>query len=311
LVTGGNGYLGAELILYLIDKGAKITSIDVEEGLNPVLVPFHDRFNYISCDMLDFEGLYKRIKSNDLMCCFHLAGFSNIKKARNNPLNAFMVNVLITCNLLDALRLSNNFPHIVYVSSNHIYGEQLIYPTPENSPLNSVDVYGATKLCGDIMARTYAKTYNLPITAARVTNTYGGIEPYRDHFIPYTILNVQKGKSPLILGNDRSKRGFLYIKDTIKGLIKLAEIMKDNSLWGESFNFYPDSNISTLDVVKTILDVMGRNDLKIEVKSEGTEDIEFLSNNKAKTILGWSQEISIEEGIRLAIEDYKRYKVIN
>ena len=236
-----------------------------------------------------------------------------VAKAKENPLEAFASNTHIVCNLLEAFRRSDNFPHTVVASSNHIYGEQLEYPTLENAPLNSKDIYGVTKSCGDMIARAYAVTYNAPVSIARVTNTYGGHEPFKNHLIPYIISEIQKEEAPVIKGNGESMKGFLYIKDTIKGLMILAKEMKKKELWGEAFNFFPDQNISVLNIVKTILKVMGRQELPIKTNVESirseNKDIEFLSNHSAKSKLGWKQEISLEAGIKLSIEDYKKHEV--
>ena len=311
LVIGGNGYLGVEMIQELLQEGAVVTSIDRHEAMNSIFQGTGKNFEYVSQDLSDFGGLNKLLQANKFKICFYLAGFSNIAKARENPMEAITANVQTVCNLLEAFRRSGNFPHTVVASSNHIYGKQSKYPTPEDAPLNSNDIYGVTKGCGDMIARAFAATYNVPVSIARITNTYGGHEPFRNHLIPYMISEVQKEVAPTIKGNGNSMKGFLYIKDTINGLVALAKNMERKELWGEAFNFYPDHNMSVLDVVKTILKVMNRQDLSIEISREGNksnnEDVEFLSNHSAKSKLGWKQEFPLEKGIDLSIEDYKKY----
>ena len=115
----------------------------------------------------------------------------------------------------------------------------------------------------------------------------------------------------MLKGNGNAMKGFLYIKDTINGLLILAKNMGRKELWGEAFNFYPDHNISVFNIVKTISKVMNRPDLLSGINEgsikDSNEDIEYLSNHSAKSKLGWKQEISLENGVSLSIEDYKKY----
>ena len=309
LVIGGNGYLGVEMIQELLKQGALVTSIDRDKTVNPNFQGKEKEFAYISQNLSDFEGLNQLLQNNKFKTCFFLAGFSNIAKARENPLQAFSANVQTLCNLLEVFRKSDNFPQTVVASSNHIYGKQQTYPTPEDAPLNSKDIYGVTKGCGDMIARAYATIYNVPVSVARITNTYGGYEPFKNHLIPFMISEVQKGVAPSMKGDGSSMKGFLYVKDTINGLMVLAKKMERKELWGEAFNFYPDNNMSVLDIVKTILKAMDRQDLPIKInkESKNSGDIEFLSNHTAKNELSWKPEFSLEKGILLSIEDYKKY----
>ena len=309
LVIGGNGYLGVEIIKRLLQEGAMVTSIDIDKAMNTNIEGISKDFKYVPQDLTNFEQLSKILKKSKFKICFYLAGFSGVAKAKENPLEAFANNTQIVCNLLEAFRRSDNFPHTVVASSNHIYGKQFKYPTPEDASLNNLDIYGATIGCGDVLARAYATTYNVPVSIARITNTYGGREPFKNHLIPHIILEVQKGTAPVIKGDGSAMKGFLYINDTINGIMILAENMKRKELWGKAFNFYPDCNMSVLDVVKTILKVMNRQDLPIKTNGDsGDESIEFLSNHLAKSKLGWKQEVSLEAGIGFSITDYKRYE---
>ena len=309
LVIGGNGYLGVEIIKRLLQEGAMVTSIDIDKAMNSNIKAITKDFKYVSQDLTNIEELSKILKKNKFKICFYLAGFSGVAKAKENPLGAFANNTQIVCNLLEAFRRSDNFPYTVVASSNHIYGKQFKYPTPEDASLNNLDIYGATIGCGDVLARAYATTYNVPVSIARITNTYGGREPFKNHLIPHIILEVQKGTAPVIKGDGSTMKGFLYINDTINGIMMLAENMKRKELWGKAFNFYPDCNMNILNIVKTILKVMNRQDLPIKINEENSgESIEFLSNELAKSKLGWKQEVSLEAGIRLTIADYKMYE---
>ena len=124
LVVGGNGYLGIEMIQRLLQEGVRVTSLDRGQGKSLYSQMIEGCFEYLCQDLSDFEELKKTLKGNKFDICFNLAGFSNIAKARENPIEAYKANVQTVCNLLEAFRMSDHFPYTIIASSNHIYGKQ-------------------------------------------------------------------------------------------------------------------------------------------------------------------------------------------
>lgn len=306
LVTGGSGFVGRWLVRTLLSEGAQVHVLD----LAPEPASATD-YSYHQGNLLDLaatENLLQRLKPEILI---HLAGQAGVAACHARPLEAFESNVVSTFNVLEAARSYGQLKSLVAVSSNHIYGEQETLPSCEDAPLNGVGTYAASKLCGDVLARAYGKTYGLPVTIARITNSYGGDDPHSTHIVTASILDALKGDPPVIKQSGRDLKGYLYVKDTVNGLLVLAEQTTAlPELSGEAFNLVPDEPISVLALVRKINSLVGLNlEPEISQPTAGFED-EQLDNSKAKQLLGWSPQYSLEEGLGQTIEWY-RYETAN
>ena len=115
-------------------------------------------------------------------------------------------------------------------------------------------MYAASKLCGDVLARCYGKSYGLPVGIARMTNSYGGDDHHVAHIITGSILSTLRGERPVIKQSGRDLKGYLYIEDTVAGLLAVAEgVAGSADLAGEAFNLVPDAAITTLELVRAII----------------------------------------------------------
>ena len=301
LLTGAGGFLSKVLLKELSSRGAKITAVD---RVAPSVE--YPNVEFVQGNVLETEFVLESLKSHEIQTCFHLAGMSSVKGCQENPAAAFEANCEATLTFLEGCRQYGKATEIVITSSNHVYGDQNVSPTPESSPLNGFVAYAASKACGDIISRCYGKSYGLPVGVARITNTFGGHDPHTKHLITGTIASYAQGERPVIRGTGKDTKGFLYIGDTIAGLIALAENINEKQLAGEVFNFVPDSPMQVLEVVKRI-GVLMDSSLEPDVlgASEHADEHEHLSNAKAKEVLGWSPQLSYDEGFKRAIEDYR------
>ena len=301
LLTGAGGFLSKVLLKELSSRGAQITAVDRVE---PTVE--YPNVNFVEGNVLETPIVVETLKKHDIQTCFHLAGMSSVKGCQENPAAAFEANCEATLTFLEGCRQYGKATEIVVTSSNHVYGDQNISPTPEDAPLNGFVAYAASKACGDIISRCYGKSYGLPVGVARITNTFGGHDPHTKHLITGTIASYANGERPVVRGSGNDTKGFLYIADTIAGLIALAENISDKQLAGEVFNFVPDSPMQVLKVVKRIGELMDSS-LEPDVlgSSEHEDEHEHLSNAHAKKVLGWSPQFSYDEGFKQAIEDYR------
>src|SRR5439155_14452220 len=96
----------------------------------------------------------------------------------------------------------------------------------EDAALNGLGIYAASKACADIVARSYARTYGLPIGIARITNTFGGRDHHKDHLVTATILAIVRGDAPAIRSSGRAVRGYMYVRDTVEAFLALAESVR-------------------------------------------------------------------------------------
>jgi CDP-glucose 4,6-dehydratase len=301
LVTGGSGFLGRWLVRALLAGGAEIHVLDVAaSAASPADYIFH------GSDLLDLSATTKTLAALKPDVVIHLAGQPGVSACHDHPLEAFASNVVCTLNLLAACRSILEIKSIVAVSSNHVYGEQEQQPTPEDAPLNGAGMYATSKLCGDVIARCYGKTYGLPVSIARITNSYGGDDPHAGHIITATILAALKGERAVVKQSGKDTKGYLYVKDTVNGILVLAErTALQSELYGEAFNFVPDEPISVIELVRQIGAATGLN-LEPEIQQpDADHEHENLDNGKARRLLDWRPEYSLQQGLIETVDWYR------
>ncbi len=294
LVTGGCGFVGrwvcralrtADVDLHILDL-APSSHLDVKHT-------FH------RTDLRDLAATSELIGSMKPAAIIHLAGQPGVASSHDNPVGAYEANVLATFNVLEACRQRGGVEALVAVSSNHVYGDQHKQPTPEGAPLNGQGMYAASKLAGDVLARAYGKTYGVPVGIARMTNSFGGDDHHVAHIITATILSALKNERPVIKNSGKDCKGYLYIKDTVDGLLAVAEgIAGSKSLSGEAFNLVPNEAVSVLEVVRSIMAVTG---VKLEpevLNPNASHEVEQLDNSKAREQLGWTPKYDLRSGLR-------------
>ena len=155
LVTGGSGFIGRWLVSELASAKARVIVLDIvpdTQGSETERI-----VNQI--DLGDLSNTSHMIEEYGPQVVIHLAGQSSVPACHDDPIEAFKKNVDSTYNLLEACRLYGKLESAVVVSSNHVYGEQSDMPTPEAAMLNGIGIYATSKLCGDLVARAYGKTY--------------------------------------------------------------------------------------------------------------------------------------------------------
>ncbi|MCU1267796.1 MAG: sugar dehydratase [Acidobacteria bacterium] len=301
LVTGGSGFVGRWLVRSLLSAGCQVHVLDLAPPSAATV-----EYSYHQVTLLDLTATEKVLEHLQPDVLIHLAGQAGVSACHARPVEAFESNVVSTFNVLEASRRYGNLKSLVAVSSNHIYGDQKTLPSSEDAPLNGAGIYAASKLCGDVMARAYGKTYHLPVSIARITNSFGGDDPHAAHIVTATILAALNGEPPVIKQSGRDLKGYLYVKDTVNGLLMLAEQTAAlPELHGEAFNLVPDEPISVLSLVRKINSLAGRNlEPRISQPSADFED-EHLDNSQAKRLLGWTPEYSLDEGLNETIDWYR------
>ncbi len=294
LVTGGCGFVGRWICRALATAEVDLHILDLLPSEH-----LEEKHTFHRADMRDLAATGELIGNVQPTAIIHLAGQPGVGSSHDNPVGAFEANVLATFNLLEACRLRGGVDAIVAVSSNHVYGEQHHLPTAEDAPLNGTGMYAGSKLAADVLARSYGKTYDLPVGIARMTNSYGGDDHHLAHIITATILSTLKNQRPVIKQSGRDRKGYLYIKDTAQGLLAVAEgVAASRELRGEAFNLVPNDAVTVDELVRTILNTMG-SDLEPEIQNpEASFEEEHLDNAKARRLLGWTPQYDLTAGVR-------------
>jgi CDP-glucose 4,6-dehydratase len=309
LVTGCTGFLGWWLTADLVKKGADVV------GLVRDVVPKAPFFNQgiekqisvVRGSVEDYETVERAINEYEINTVFHLAAQAIVGVANRNPMSTFETNIKGTWVLLEACRRNPMVSRVVVASSDKAYGHHDNLPYQEDFPLQGRHPYDTSKSCADLIALTYHHTYRTPVCITRCGNLFGPGDMNYTRIVPGTMRSVIKGERPVIRSDGSPIRDYVFIQDIVDAYQILAEHMDDSSLHGLAFNFGTGEPVSVLELTKKILTVAGREDLKPEVLNNAKGEIQhqYLSSERANTLLGWHPGASLEQ--RLA-EAYAWYR---
>lgn len=268
-----------------------------------------ERVKVVRGDVRDRECLERSLGEYEIDTVFHLAAQTIVGIANRNPASTFESNIQGTWNLLEACRRSPAVKTIIIASSDKAYGDQLALPYSEDTPLQGQHPYDVSKSCADLIAHSYAVTYQLPAAITRCGNFYGGGDLNWNRIVPGTIRSVLRGERPIIRSDGEFVRDYFYVEDGAAAYMTLAEGLTNRpELRGEAFNFSYELQISVLDLVRQILDRMGSS-LEPVVRNEVSNEIrhQYLSAAKAREVLGWQPLYTLDDGLSRTISWYREF----
>jgi CDP-glucose 4,6-dehydratase len=323
LVTGASGFTGSWLVRRLVGLGAKITALSdsgsATVGIWPNPSPFEaavhkDQICEVIGSVLDYDLLLRLIRGRNIDSVFHLAGLSTVGAAEVSPALAFDINSQGTLNVLEACRISTKpVRRIIVASTDKVYGDAESLPSSEGSPLKGLRPYEASKICADLIARSYANSFGLPIVVARLANVYGGGDYNWSRLVPNSIQRMLKGRRAIVKvpPGGHFKRDFLYVSDLMDAYLALFRYAVRADAPVRAFNIGTGQAWTASDIVRLIACAMGRGDLQPEFVRSADDHGEILHQQvtieAAQTLLGWSPKHSLEEGIANTVQWYSRY----
>lgn len=310
-VTGATGMIGSWLLNRLLAAGSNVACLvrDFVPQSELIRSRLIEQVRVVRGDICDQKLLERILGEYEIDTVFHLAAQTIVGIANRNPVSTFKANIEGTWTLLEACRHSPTVKRIVVASSDKAYGDLQRTRCDENVPLQGRFPYDVSKACTDLIARSYAFTYELPVVITRCANFYGGGDLNWNRIVPGTIRSVLRGYRPIIRSDGNNIRDYLYIEDAAKAYMLLAEHMLSmTELCGEAFNFSSELQITVLELVQRILALMD-SDLEPDIRNEAKNEIrdQYLSAAKARRILGWSPEFTLDEGLMKTISWYKEY----
>jgi CDP-glucose 4,6-dehydratase len=310
-VTGATGFLGGWLVEHLVGEGAEVVALvrDRSPRSHFVRQGLDRRVNVVAGSLEDAAVLRRTLAEYGVRTVFHLAAQALVGVAKQDPVATLTANVQGTWNLLEAAR-QVPVGEIVVASSDKAYGASEQLPYVEDQPLRGEFPYDVSKSCADLVCRMYACTYGLPVTVTRCGNLFGGGDMNFSRTIPGAIRATLGGERFVIRSDGRYVRDFLYVKDAVLAYTELAERMAaDASLAGEAFNFSVETRLTVLDVVKAVLEKMGRPELEPVIQNAASSEIreQFLSSAKARRRLGWTPRYGFERGLDETIAWYASF----
>jgi len=210
---------------------------------------------------------------------------------------------------LEASRRSPAVKQIVIASSDKAYGDHEVLPYSEEAPLQGRHPYDVSKSCADLIAQSYATTFDLPVAVTRCGNFYGGGDLNWNRIVPGTIRSVLREQRPIIRSDGKYVRDYFYAEDGAAANMVLAEALSQNrELRGQAFNFSNETQVTVLELVERLLNLMNSK-LEPEIRNEATNEIlhQYLSADKARQLLKWKPLFSLDEGLRRTIEWYRDF----
>jgi CDP-glucose 4,6-dehydratase len=310
-VTGATGLVGGWLVKRLLAADADVVCLvrDWVPQCELVRSSLIERVKVVRGDVRDQELLERALGEYEIDTVIHLAAQTIVGVANRNPVSTFDTNIRGTWALLEACRRSPSVKQIVIASSDKAYGDQEQLPYAEDAPLKGRHPYDVSKSCADLIAHTYAHSYQLPVAITRCGNFYGGGDLNWNRIVPGTIRAVLRGQRPIIRSDGSYVRDYFYVEDGAAAYMLLAErLAEDCSLRGEAFNFSNELQITALELVNEILKRMGSS-LTPDIRNEASNEIrhQYLSAEKARRVLGWRPLFSLDEGLNRTIQWYREF----
>lgn len=319
LITGGSGFIGSNLLIYLHEKYKnyllvnidKLTYASNQDYLKSIIGDIN--YKFIEGDICDEKILEKIFKKYDFDTVINLAAESHVDNSIKDPLKFAKTNVIGTLNLLNvSLKYWNyNFQNKIFyhISTDEVYGTlgddnyfDEDYKYDPRSP------YSASKASSDHFVRAYFHTYSLPILISNCSNNYGPNQ-FHEKLIPLFIKNIIENKPLPVYGNGNNIRDWIYVKDHIKAI---DMILHSNKI-GETYNIGGDNEIRNIDLVNQIIqltdDKLSRgkssNNLINYVEDRLGHDYRYAINNqKIINELGWKPEYNFHKGLNETIDWY-------
>jgi CDP-glucose 4,6-dehydratase len=310
-VTGGTGLLGSWLVRRLVEAGADVVCLvrDWVPQSELVRTGAIERVKVVRGDVRDRDVLERALGEFEIDTVLHLAAQTIVTIANRNPLSTFETNIAGTWNLLEASRRSPRVKQIVIASSDKAYGDQEVLPYDEKTPLQGQHPYDVSKSAADLIANTYAVSYDLPVAITRCGNFYGGGDLNWNRIIPGTVRSILRGQRPVIRSDGQYVRDYFYVEDGAAAYMLLAEQLAARpELKGQAFNFSNEIQVTVSQIVEHILALMDSK-LEPDIRNEVSNEIrhQYLSAEKARTLLNWQPLFTLDESLAKTIAWYREF----
>jgi CDP-glucose 4,6-dehydratase len=304
-ITGATGLVGSWLTTKLYQEQADIVILMRDWNPHSLLVRngVYDKVRHVHGDIENSELMDRTISDYEIDTVFHLAAQAIVPIANRHPKNTIISNVVGVVNVLEAVKKSKLVKSIVVSSSDKAYGENVILPYTESTPLNGLDPYACSKSSEDLISQTYNKSYDLPVAIARCGNIFGGGDFNWNRLVPGTIRSVLLGKNPVIRSNGLMVRDYFYVEDAVNAYICLAE-----SRVTGAYNFGNEEPRTVIGMTNEILRLM-ESKLEPAIMNLANNEIaeQSLCTKKAREELNWNPAFTLEEGLKKTIAWYKDY----
>lgn len=310
MVTGGAGFIGTNFVYDILQNGMddEIVCVDsltyAGNYRNIEMARKSPRFHFVKADITDREAMFRVLEKHRCDVVVNFAAESHVDRSIENPGLFLKTNILGTQNTMDACR-KYDVERFHQVSTDEVYGDlpldrpDLLFT--ESTPLHTSSPYSASKASADLLVQAYQRTYGLKTTISRCSNNYGPWQ-FPEKLIPKMILMALQDKPLPVYGNGLQVRDWLHVDDHCSGI----DLIVRKGRIGEVYNIGGNNEMRNIDVVKTVLRKLGKDEGMIAfVKDRPGHDQRYaIDATKIRNELGWKPKYSFEDGISNTVAWY-------
>ncbi|MDC0344045.1 dTDP-glucose 4,6-dehydratase [Pelagibacteraceae bacterium] len=308
VITGGSGFIGSNLINFLLKKNFLIINIDKGSYTNHaynINLSQKDKYFFFKTDINNKSKVFNILKRFKPDGIFNLAAETHVDRSIDNPSEFIKSNILGVYNLLENIRdykkkFKKNL-RLLHVSTDEVYGDiDGKKRSNENYSYNPSSPYSATKASSDHLIKSYVRTYGVKAVISNCCNNYGPGQ-FPEKLLPTLIFNILNNKPLPIYGKGKNSREWIHVSDHCEALLKIFSKGKI----GESYNVGTNNNLTNIILAKKLLNIVKHNNfyvgknVKIKfVKDRPGHDFRYaLESKKIKNFLKWRPKISLQKGL--------------
>jgi dTDP-glucose 4,6-dehydratase len=316
LVTGGAGFIGSSFIKYVIENTAykiinldKLTYAGNLENLGDIPEKYSNRYRFVHADICDSNAVGAIFENSNIDWVVNFAAETHVDRAIEDSDPFLQTNVAGTGVLLkNALKAwENNFANhrFLQISTDEVYGAikdgDEISQFLENTPLSPHNPYSASKAAADMLAMSYANTYGLPVLITRCSNNFGPNQ-YPEKLIPVVIKKAVANESIPIYGDGMNVRDWIFVEEHSRAVLAVLE----EGRIGEVYNIGARNRLHNIDLVKMILDYLGKPDSLVTFVTDrlGHDRIYRINNEKIITETSWKPKGDFMNQLTYTIDSY-------
>jgi len=313
LITGGLGFIGANLARRLVDLGAHVTLVDSlipDYGGNRFnLAGYADRLHINIADVRDPYSMRALVQGQEVL--FNLAGQVSHIDSMTDPIADLEINARAQLSILEACRHENPAIKVVYAGTRQQYGKPHYLPLDENHLQHPTDVNGVNKLAGEWYHIVYHNAYGLRTSSLRLTNTYGPRQLMRHNrqgFIGWFVRLAVEGKLIQLYGDGQQQRDLTFVDDVVDAFLRVGAQDAAN---GQVYNLGGLHPISLYDLAHLIVELAGQGSVATVPWPEDRKKIDigdvYSSYAKIEAALGWQPQTTLRSGLQQTIAYYQEH----
>lgn len=313
LITGGLGFIGSNLAIALVGKGADVLLVD---SMIPAyggnlfnIEPVKGKVKVDYSDIRDTERINRLVSGKEII--FNLAGTLSHIDSMTDPMTDMEINCRAQLSLLESVRKYNRGARIVFAGTRNQYGRARYLPVDENHPQEPTDINGINNIAAEKYHLMYTAVYGIKTVSLRMTNTYGPrhqMKHSRQGVLNWFIRKILDGETVELYGGGDQVRDVNYVDDVVTALLTVGESGKG---WGEAYNL-GGTPVSLTEFVTEIIKINGRGKMKVVEFPAERKKIEVgnyvASREKIKKTYGWEPRVSLEKGVKETLNYYRKYR---